>query len=363
MTLHRFFDVGIDHLGTGQSAYKIRVTNLVSIITSVIASGYLLFYWLALNSIALSLMNLGFVIAYLMPLLLMRLGWIRGAKSCFFIVLMLHVLVLTTVLMNRATGIHLYYFLVPAGVFLFFESDERRECLAFSLAAVLLFLICEQLGNKPSLIDMTDEQARWLLRSTVIVSLLEVYVVMLVFTGEIQKRERQLQHQATTDPLTGLANRRKLLNQGDVLCERSHRYGQPLSMLLMDLDHFKQINDHYGHTVGDTVLASLSGLMVQASRGSDIVARYGGEEFAVLLPGLHKAQAKSVAEKLRKLIEAHPIQIAKDHKILCTASIGVASVGDTQYSFDQLLGAADRALYLAKQGGRNRVECFDGAPA
>ncbi|WP_426414866.1 GGDEF domain-containing protein [Aestuariirhabdus sp. LZHN29] len=359
MTRDTILNLGVECLQPGQSPYKVRVTNLVSLITSVIASGYLLYYWFELNSIALGLVNLGFVIAYLAPLWLMQRGLIRSAKAWFFAVLMLHLLVLTTVIMNRDTGIHLYYFLVPAGVFLFFERNERILCLGFSLAAVVLFIICERFGDHTPMIPLSEEQTRWLFRSTVIVCLLEVYVVMSVFTREIEQRENRLHHQASTDPLTGLANRRTLLQQGDILCEGALRYGQPLALLLMDVDHFKQVNDRYGHSAGDAVLVSLSDLMVQACRSSDLVARYGGEEFAILLPGSDQQQALRVAEKIRCLIESHPIDIADDNQISCTLSIGLTCISESRHCFAQLLINADKALYQAKQAGRNRVECLD----
>jgi diguanylate cyclase (GGDEF)-like protein len=168
------------------------------------------------------------------------------------------------------------------------------------------------------------------------------------------KHERELEGLASTDALTGLHNRRAFLALANNEWERFQRYGRPLSMLMVDADHFKSINDNFGHDVGDKVLAQLASHCSDARRGSDIVARLGGEEFAILLPETDLASAALVAEKLRSSIGAQTVEVDGTN-IAITVSIGVAVAKRSISDLDDLIKRADMALYAAKRGGRNRV--------
>lgn len=161
----------------------------------------------------------------------------------------------------------------------------------------------------------------------------------------------EAEHQARTDPLTRLLNRRALTDMGERLLAQSRRRAEPLALVMMDIDHFKQINDQHGHAVGDAVLAGVARLLEANVRAGDACARLGGEEFVVLLPNTPGEQARQVAEKLRSLVETRSV----DGVPPCTASFGVSSIGPGE-DIEALLRAADRALYRAKAGGRNRVE-------
>ena len=167
----------------------------------------------------------------------------------------------------------------------------------------------------------------------------------------LQAANRELAWLATTDPLTGLWNRRQLDERLRQEIERADRYGHPLALVLFDIDHFKGINDRFGHASGDRVLAELSRRVRGHLRTSDGLGRWGGEEFLVLLPECSGEQASDLAEKLRQLVSATPFEEVGT----VTASFGVAqrSLGETA---DAWFGRVDRALYRAKQRGRNRVE-------
>jgi two-component system, cell cycle response regulator len=159
---------------------------------------------------------------------------------------------------------------------------------------------------------------------------------------------------ATTDTLTGLLNRRAFLDWGKREVTRSSRYKDSLSMLLLDVDHFKLINDQRGHAMGDTVLASLARLLGANVRSCDVVARWGGEEFVVALPSTPLSGAIQVAERMRKELEAHEILDSGGIRVPVTASFGAAQLV-AQESLEQLVDRADRAMYGAKSAGRNRV--------
>ncbi len=162
----------------------------------------------------------------------------------------------------------------------------------------------------------------------------------------------QLERLATIDSMTGLYNRRHFLDQADAEWNRFQRYQRPLSMLMVDIDHFKQVNDRYGHAVGDETLVAVAQACVSGRRQSDIVGRLGGEEFAILLPETELAQAAVVADRLRETIAAH-VMIAHKVQFKVTASIGLAEASVSMSGIDVLMRAADQALYQAKEQGRN----------
>jgi diguanylate cyclase (GGDEF)-like protein len=159
---------------------------------------------------------------------------------------------------------------------------------------------------------------------------------------------------AATDPLTGLANRRKLMERGAEEIVRLQRFKQPLTLIMIDLDHFKVVNDTHGHAIGDQVLKETAHACVGTLRDIDMVARAGGEEFAILLPQTPLARALEVAERLRQAIARIDIA-ANSARVTITASLGVAEHIATDTSIDQLMIRADRALYRSKADGRNRV--------
>ena len=161
---------------------------------------------------------------------------------------------------------------------------------------------------------------------------------------------------AIHDQLTGLYNRHALLDMLVHAGAQSQRSGQPLAMLMLDIDHFKGVNDRHGHLVGDEVLRQVAQRAQDRLRRSDVLARYGGEEFLALLPDTDSESALLVAEAIRRTIEAHPMVVGGT-KIPVTISIGVHAgvVGDAAAAAEAMIGASDRALYQAKEHGRNRV--------
>ncbi len=163
--------------------------------------------------------------------------------------------------------------------------------------------------------------------------------------------------QGVRDPLTGLFNRRYLIDAPARELHRADRRDEPASLLLLDVDHFKRINDDYGHGAGDAVLRQLGEVLNNNTRGEDIVARYGGEEFIVVLPGTHAAEAGVCAENLRQITRQLPL--AHEGRILprLTVSIGISAYPTDASDGASLIRAADGALYAAKRSGRDRV-CF-----
>jgi diguanylate cyclase (GGDEF)-like protein len=164
----------------------------------------------------------------------------------------------------------------------------------------------------------------------------------------------ELRRLAITDELTGLFNRRHFLQLIERELGRFERYGRPLSLLMLDIDHFKRVNDRFGHAAGDVVLKSIAQSCREALRGTDTIARIGGEEFAVVTCETPLAEAAAVAERIRQHIAGVPIPYDAQ-QLTVTVSLGVAEAGPQRQTIDDILEAADRALYEGKTRGRNCV--------
>ncbi|RTL50419.1 MAG: GGDEF domain-containing protein [Rhodocyclaceae bacterium] len=187
------------------------------------------------------------------------------------------------------------------------------------------------------------------------------FVLRLVFTVgfllliEVHRYD-ELTWLAARDSLTGVYNRRTFIELAEAELARSARYKLPVALLLIDLDHFKQINDTHGHQAGDLVLKQFPEVAERCMRSHDFLGRYGGEEFCVLAPDTDAEGAATLAERLRQGLAEHTLQLPDGRSVHVSASIGVACRrGDGNTSLDELLSAADSALYRAKDGGRNRV--------
>jgi diguanylate cyclase len=189
-------------------------------------------------------------------------------------------------------------------------------------------------------------------------------IIGVLLLSDLLAREKQrikivraLENEASLDPLTKLPNRRAFLRAADRCAEAARDHGRPFSIVMLDVDHFKKINDTWGHDVGDTVLSKVADLIHRAVRKTDVAARYGGEEIVVLLPDTTERDASTLAEKIRHAIEAEELTV-DDVPIKVTVSLGVS--GGT-IDIGRTMVAADRALYRAKSAGRNRVELANAA--
>lgn len=176
--------------------------------------------------------------------------------------------------------------------------------------------------------------------------------------SEQKRRENQLYQRATRDALTGVFNRGHFTEMAMLEIDRARRFGEPLSAVMLDIDHFKKVNDTYGHHIGDKVIIALAQLLTAQIRKIDFVGRLGGEEFAILLPRANKEPAAEVARRVRLLVSELRVPISPEQEISFTVSIGVAALRPTTRDLQELLRNADAALYTAKREGRNRVEVW-----
>ncbi len=173
---------------------------------------------------------------------------------------------------------------------------------------------------------------------------------------EHKKLQSHLESMATIDSLTGLANRQAFLQRAKNEFIRARRYARPLTVVMIDIDRFKSINDQFGHAAGDEVLRQAADICHSSLRGSDFMGRVGGEEFVLLLPDTPHSNACHVAERMRIHLCETPIKLENGTSLTITASFGVAPMNEADSDFNVVLERADEAMYLAKHGGRNLVK-------
>ncbi|MDA8124232.1 MAG: GGDEF domain-containing protein [Deltaproteobacteria bacterium] len=243
-------------------------------------------------------------------------------------------------------------------------ADERFSYLftgsLFAIHALLMIVRCFFIRLGPDLQDFMTPSL------TQTVTLLLALLMGIAWTfgfvmlnserleSDLKRAQVELQRIATTDFLTGIANSRSFLEAGEREIQRKRRYGRPLAALMFDLDHFKEINDTYGHAAGDKVLVTLSAVCKKLLRDIDVFGRLGGEEFAMLLPETDLAGARVTAERLREAVAEAAIETERA-VLHVTISIGVSEMGPADDLLDAVLKRADDAMYQAKRGGRNRV--------
>lgn len=177
---------------------------------------------------------------------------------------------------------------------------------------------------------------------------------------ELEVAYQKMRSMAITDPLTGIANRRYFFDElNRIFTERTY-YHKSLSMVMIDIDYFKKVNDTYGHAVGDQVLIGIAGILQDNTRKTDLAARVGGEEYALLLSDTNEKNVLEIVARIKKAVAAHIFETISGQKVSVTISAGVCTLTDfSAGSFDELYTYADQALYFSKHSGRNSISIFD----
>ena len=251
-----------------------------------------------------------------------------------------------------------YIFLPLVGVGL-----TLKDTLYGMLGLATAPLLWHALGWTPELLVDVFVMYMWLSGSVVAFILIVNNQFMLHMIRDhhrLKAAKEEAEHLARTDVLTEMNNRRAFFDLGAVAFQNAVRYRHPLSVVLLDLDHFKRVNDTYGHAVGDLVIAATADVIRQTARESDIAGRLGGEEFALLLTETDGVEAQKMAERLRQAVlqTEIPLDETSGAKLTFTASFGVAELTRGDGDLDALVAKADAALYLAKDGGRNCIKAF-----
>lgn len=273
-----------------------------------------------------------------------------------------------------AKAFFVVWFLINLSALYFLANNEFRSIWFFVLITVaytilgttagttttVLTLCCLVVGNPYLALPFSRNAMITMLFSLGATSIfLHSYTKrFLAFQNRLTEANARLRDMSCRDPLTGIWNARAFTETSEHVIRESLRYGTPFSLLFIDLDHFKAVNDRYGHEAGDMALKEVAACLTRNSRDSDLLGRIGGEEFLMLLPRTDLAGAALLAEKLRLGVEALNLPFG-DTRIPLTVSIGVARSQPEHKSIADIKRQADQAMYLAKHGGRNRVTVFD----
>jgi diguanylate cyclase (GGDEF)-like protein len=243
-----------------------------------------------------------------------------------------------------------------------------RSPLGVSVACVVLCSVGGSVGAMLALGIALDMSREWMFGRALAIAIcvpslvsLPVSLVIIRLLHEVEEARGAAQRLAWNDELTGSLNRRRFAEMVRRELIGAERTGQPLTVALLDLDDFKQINDRYGHAAGDAVLRAVATATQASLRATDLSARWGGEEFAIALPGADVEQAVIVSQRVRAAISELRVSTPAGDLLSCTASIGIAERGDADETLDELFSRADRAMYRAKQSGKNRVMLADQA--
>lgn len=247
------------------------------------------------------------------------------------------------------------------GGFMFFMFIPAVLFLGFSLRLNLVYTFIA--AATPHLLDGIGfahgfQQSHYavLIWPTAVMTMLVQFAFALSYLRR-HESEAALELASNTDPMTGVSNRRHFMPLLRQEIQRGNRLKHRVSLLMLDIDHFKKINDTYGHPTGDLVICTLADICRKESREIDVVARLGGEEFAILLPETGVQEASALAERIRATVEKNTVKSLNGEEFCFTVSIGAAEQQPADKSEEKLVGLADAALYQAKTSGRNRVQC------
>lgn len=325
------------------------MTRRVTVVAACV-DAILLALFLALGSPLLAWLNIVGIVIYATANWCLARRLNAPAVALIWIEVLGHAAV-GTMLVGWNSGFHYYLLLfIPAIV----VSSRWREAIPMLAVLYVTYLGMSAASRHYGVLAPLTETGLWIVHgfNVAIVFAMAAYTARFYY-GMVRQAERRLVELATKDSLTGLSNRGHMLSLAEHEMARARRSGEPLALVIADIDHFKQINDCRGHEAGDNVLAHTGKLLASLCRDHDVVARWGGEEFLILLPATSLAAANEIAERLRTEVAASPI-VQGNTCVSCSLSLGVTSLIANE-TFSHAVARADRALYRSKAEGRNRV--------
>ncbi|MCZ2723013.1 GGDEF domain-containing protein [Marinomonas sp. 15G1-11] len=281
------------------------------------------------------------------------------SKSAVFLPFFLigYLLISSFFFIGANSDLHWATSLYPIYSFTVFQRKHYLKRIYLVLLGSIGFFLCEFIAPETSIL-VTPQQQVWLSAYTFCISMIFASLIMNLLISRLIKANQHLKHLAEVDELTGISNRRKVLADAVDVFAGSSFNGKKCSFAIIDLDHFKKINDTYGHDAGDLVLREVAQQMATKMDASFKLGRYGGEEFVIVMPDTDVLSAEQSMEAMRANIEDLQIETKQGIVVPVTVSIGISSINFNTMRYEEVLSEADQALYLAKDEGRNRVKTY-----
>lgn len=342
---------------------QIKFTYIINSFSIALVMLFFIFYVFVVKSLLLNLMTVFCLLILLSAYVFLKFKKYWLARILMILGFLMQESALVFLFFPNDTNLNLFFFIVAPITFFIFNTQNPKErffILLINIIAITLLILSELVQVK-AIIELSSIMVRFFGILSVVSTIISIFIVYFFYAETLGQSQRELQRLANTDELTSIYNRRSLFREGRYIFKLSKKIARSHSMILIDIDFFKNVNDQFGHPAGDKVLRQVTELLKSNIRHHDILARYGGEEFAIILSDITKENSKKTAENLRGKIEDTAFIINNEKEVHLTISIGLCDF-DSQYkNFDQVLMNADRALYTAKQSGRNNVQIYEDA--
>ncbi len=335
---------------------KDRVAYIIGAIGTLQLLSFLFFYIFVVGSSILIFQTIIILIGYLSVFALFKYKHFLWGKVIIVCGITIQVALLVFVWFPVESYLVMFFFIVPPMSFFIMDIGNPREkkvLIGINVAVCLLigaFGIIEPL----EIVVLSQEYVRILKIMSIVSTVLAEVLVFYFYASSLYKTHGKLRILANTDALTQVANRRVLFDQGELLFDLCYQYGRSFTLMILDIDYFKSINDKYGHPAGDSVLKELCDLIAENIRKEDMLCRYGGEEFAILFRNTD-VDHKHIIQKIQDRINHHEFKVVDKQYIHLTVSAGVVVCNKSAKTFDDLVKKADALLYQAKVEGRNRI--------
>ncbi|MBI9012090.1 MAG: GGDEF domain-containing protein [Clostridiales bacterium] len=337
--------------------YKIKILYLLILLVIVSSSVFLGIYILFAPFKPAIIVHLVYILFHVSLLYFVKKKKYLFVKFSILITFIVQLTLAVYLWFPVTTGYNLFYYMVPIAAFLTIDVHKTWErYLAFSLSVIAtLFFLGSVVYSMDIYLYVLDPEIETLIHTlTIISTILPATFIFYRYTIDLSMKQNELRHLANTDALTQVTNRRVLFEQGKKEVMLAYKYAHEFTLIQLDIDHFKFINDSFGHPVGDEILIQLTQVIRQHIRKEDTFSRHGGEEFAIIIRKTTWESGMEVAEKLRSVVENEAF-IVGDIEVKITISIGVTQYTREYSTFDEMMRVSDKALYKAKNKGRNCV--------
>lgn len=342
--------------------YKVKIMHLIIWLVIGFTSVFIAIYLIAAPFMPAIVILVLYILFNLMLLIALKWRHYLFVKLGILLSYMIQLTLAVFIWFPVGTNYYLFYFLVPIAALTIMDINKHSEMvmsIVIATSAIILMILSQSLSMDFYLYELSSDAKQIISLMSVLSTILPATFIFYQYVYNLNIKQQELQKLANTDALTQITNRRVLFEHGEEEIRLAKKYHYDFTLIQLDIDFFKQINDTYGHHVGDQVLIELTNLLRSHIRKEDTFSRHGGEEFAIITRRTDKHAGQHMAEHLRAVVQEH-IFHADPNAIKMTISMGLAIYSRGNYnSFNEMMVASDQALYSAKAEGRNCVKLYE----